>query len=108
MGEACSGRWWMVLPLSLVPPMRRNLGVGVQGKPVNTGTAGTRQRGALTLGAKACANAPDLLAGPFPKGNTLLDGGGQGARELGLGVKQGIIPSGDDFFDASLQVSPLT
>jgi len=38
---------------------------------VDTGTAGAHQRGALTIVAKACTNAPDLLAGPLPKGKAL-------------------------------------
>ena len=74
---------------------------------MDTGTAGACQRGALTLVAKACANAPDLLAGPLPKGNALRDGGGQGAGEGGLVVKERIIPRGYGVVEAHLQVSQV-
>ena len=39
--------------LQLVTPMGGNLGVGVQGKAVDTGTAGACQRGAFPCVAKA-------------------------------------------------------
>ena len=39
--------------LSLVTPVRRNLGGGVEGKPVDTGAARTREPGCLVRIAKA-------------------------------------------------------
>ena len=69
--------------LQLVAPMGRDLGVGVQGKALHAGTAGTGQRGRLTLVAKAGANAPDLLASPLAKGDALLHRGRHGAGEFG-------------------------
>ena len=58
--------------LQLIAPVRRDLGVGVQGKPMYAGTAGTCERWRLALVAKARADAPDLLASPLPKGDALL------------------------------------
>ena len=55
-------------PLQLIAPVRGDLGVGVQGKALDAGTAGTGTRRSLALGAKARANAPDLLAGPLAIG----------------------------------------
>ena len=39
----------------LITPMRWNLGVGVEGKTVDTGTAGTRQFGVFTFLTKSRA-----------------------------------------------------
>jgi hypothetical protein len=55
--------------------------------------------------AKACANAPDLLASPLAKGDALLDGGRQGTGELGRVVAQGVIAGGRRRVEARLQVS---
>jgi hypothetical protein len=46
--------------LQLIAPMGGDLSVGVQGEPVDTGTAGAAQESALDLGTKVRANAPDL------------------------------------------------
>ena len=59
-------------PLQLIPPMGRDLGVGMQGKALHAGTAGTRERGRLAFGAKAGAHAPDFLASPLPKSDAML------------------------------------
>src|SRR5215831_8037949 len=48
----------------LIAPMRRNRRVGVQGKALYAGTAGTGECWGLALVAKPRANAPDPLAGP--------------------------------------------
>src|SRR5262249_45154353 len=77
--------------LQLVTPVGWNVGVGVQRKPLDAGTVGTSQRRHLTLGAKAGANAPDLLAGPLPKSNALLYRGRQGTGQLGGVIHQGVI-----------------
>ena len=87
--------------LQLVEPMGGDLGVGVQGKALDAGTAGTRQRGRLTLGAKACANAPHPLA----KGDALLYRGGHGVGEFGSVIDQRIIAGGHRRVEARLQVS---
>ncbi len=86
--------------------MRWHLGVGVQRKPVDTGTAGARECGAFPCIPKARANTSHLLSGPLAKGNTLLDGGGQGVCEDGLVVQEWIIPRGHGVA-ARLQVSQV-
>ena len=58
--------------LQLIAPMGGDLGVGVQGEPVDAGTEGAAQERALALGAKARANAPDLLSSPLAKSDALL------------------------------------
>ena len=75
----------------LVPSMCWHLGVGVQRKPVNTGTAGARECGAFPFIPKARANTSHLLSGPLSKGNTLLDGNSQGVGEGGRVVHERII-----------------
>jgi hypothetical protein len=72
--------------LQLVAPMGGDLGVGVAGKPVDAGTAGTGECWCRARVAKACAYAPDLLTGPLAKGDALLDGGRHGAGQLGGGI----------------------
>lgn len=67
--------------------------------------SGARQCAALTLVAKASANAPDPLASPLPKGNAPRDGGGQGAGESGLIDNERIIPRGQGGVAARLKVS---
>jgi hypothetical protein len=74
---------------------------------VHAGTARTGERRALTLVAKACANAPDFLSGAFPKGNALLDRGRQRAGQLGLLVHQGVIAGGHRSIDGRLQIPQL-
>ena len=44
--------------LQRIPPVRGDLGVRVQGKSVDAGTAGTAQERALTLAAKLRADVP--------------------------------------------------
>src|SRR5262249_42691404 len=75
----------------LIAPVRRNLGMGVYRKPLHAGTVGTCQRGDLALRAKARADAPDLLAHPFPKGDALRYRGRQGPGERGCVLHQGVI-----------------
>ena len=87
------------------PPASAPLGVGVQGKPVDAGTAGTAQERALTLVAKPRADAPDLLASPLPKSNALLYRSRQGPGQLGGVVAQGVIAGGRRCAEARLQVS---
>jgi hypothetical protein len=65
--------------LQLIPPVRGDLGVGMQGKALHAGTAGTAQYGRLAHMAKACAKAPHLLASPLAKGDALLHGGHHGS-----------------------------
>jgi hypothetical protein len=64
-----------------------NLGVGVEGETVGTGTAGTRQFGAFTFRTKSRANPPNFLSGPLSKGDALCDRSGHGAGELGFVVE---------------------
>jgi hypothetical protein len=92
----------------LVTPMRWDLGVGMERKPVDTGTAGARQCGVFLFIPKARANAAHVLSGPLPKGEALRDGGHHGAGELGLVVTQRIIPRGHGVVDTRLQVSQPT
>jgi hypothetical protein len=57
--------------------------------------------------AKPRADAPDLLASPLPKGDTLLHRSGHRAGELRRIVAQGIISRGHGGIDACLQVSQV-
>jgi len=75
----------------LIAPVRRDLGVGVHRKPLHAGTVGACQHGRLALRAKARADAPDLLAHPFPTGDALRDRGRQGTGERGFVLHQGVI-----------------
>jgi len=68
----------------LVASMGWDLGVGVERKLVDAGTAGARVCGVFPCIAKPRPDAPHLLPGPLPKGDALLDGGGHGTGELGL------------------------
>jgi hypothetical protein len=88
----------------LISPVRGDLGVGVQGKPVDTGTTGTGACGMFPCIAKPRAKAPDLLAGPLPKGDALLDGGRYGTGQLGGVIDQRIIPRGQGVVETHLQI----
>src|SRR5262249_673134 len=91
----------------LIAPMGGDLGVSVQGEPVDAGTAGAAQERALALGAKARANAPDLLSSPLAEGDTLLHRGGHGSGQLGGVIAQGIRVGGHRRIETRLQVSQL-
>jgi len=71
----------------LVTPRRWDLGVRMERKPVDTGTAGARQCGEFSCITKARANPSNFLSGSFPKGDALFDRGRQGASEFGLVVE---------------------
>src|SRR3977135_1348211 len=71
-----------------------DLGVGVQGKSVDTGAARTRECGTFPFITKARANPSHVLSDPLPEGDALRDRGGHGAREIGLVGAQGIIACG--------------
>ena len=85
-----------------------HLGVGVERKAVDTGAARTHECGAFPFITKSRANPSNVLSGPLPTGDALLDRGGHGARELGLVVAQGIIACGHSGGAARLQVAPVT
>src|SRR5262249_30479032 len=89
----------------LIPPMRRNRRVGVEGKAVHTGTARTGQPWRLALSAKARADAAHLLAGSFTPSDAVLNRRRQGPSELRCGVAQGVIPGGHGGLQARLQVA---
>jgi hypothetical protein len=91
--------------LQLITPIRWHLGVGVQRKAVDTGTAGSRQCRGFPFIPKARANPSHLLPGPLANSNTLCDGGRQGVREGGLIVPERIIARGDGGGAVRLQVS---
>jgi len=93
--------------LQLVAPMGGDLGVGVERKALHAGTAGTGKRGRLALGAKACANAPNLLASSLAKGDALLHRGRHGAGQLGGVIDQRIISRGHGDVEARFQVPEL-
>src|SRR5882672_10020706 len=64
--------------------MRWHLSVGVERKPAQTGTAGSRQCGAFPFRAKARTSTPNFLSGPPPKDDALFNRSGHGASELGF------------------------
>src|SRR5262249_1585488 len=66
----------------LIAAMGRDLGVGMQRKAVDTGAARPREPGRLTLVTKSRADAPDVLPGPVPEGDAVLDRSRHGAGEL--------------------------
>src|SRR5262252_8618901 len=92
----------------LIPPMRRNGRVGVEGKPVDTRTARPGEPWRLALRAKARADAAHLLAGSFPTSDAVLDRRRHGPSERGLVVLQWIIPGGHGVIEARLQVAQVT
>src|SRR5262249_24147061 len=94
--------------LHLIPPRRWDRRVRMHGKAVHTRTPRTGELWRLTLVATACANAPDLLAGPLPTGDALLHGSRHGAGERGCVVAQRIIPGGHGGLHARLQISEPT
>ena len=77
--------------LQLVTPVCWDVGVGVQRKPMDTGTAGPCKCGAFPFIPKARANPSHLLSGPLTKGKTLFHGGRHGTGELGFFTDKGII-----------------
>jgi hypothetical protein len=79
----------------------------VQGKALHARTAGTREPWCLALGAKARANAADLLSSPLAKGEALLHRGGHGASERGSVVTQGVIAGRHSGSEARFQVPQL-
>src|SRR5262249_20767819 len=91
----------------LVPPMRWDVGVGMQRKPVDAGTAGTAQERALALGAKARAYVPDLLSSPLAKGDALLHRGRHGTGQLGGVIPQWVIACRHSGVEARFQVPQL-
>ena len=64
-----------------------SLGIGMEGKTVDTSTAGTRQCGAFTFITKSQANPANFLFGPLSKGDALCDRSGHGAGEFGFVVE---------------------
>jgi hypothetical protein len=88
--------------------MRRHRDLGVQRKAVHAGTAGTGEGRAFALVAKPRAYAAHLLAGAFPKGNTLRHRSRHGAGQLRLVVPQRIVARGHGSVEASLQIPQLT
>src|SRR5262249_2425019 len=63
----------------LIAPMRRNIGGGVQGKAVDTGTPRSREGRPFSCIAKPGADAALCLSRVSPKGEALLHGGRRGA-----------------------------
>ena len=93
--------------LRLIAPMRRDLGVGVEGKPVDAGTAGARERGMFPCITKPRPKTPHLLTGSLSKGDALLHRGSQGAGELGRVIDQRIMPRSHGGIDARLQIPQM-
>src|SRR5712691_4505829 len=87
--------------------MGRDLGVGVERKALHAGTAGTGERWRLARVAKPRADAPDLLTGPLPEGNTLLHGGRHGTGEFGRVIAQRVMPRGHGSIATRLQASQV-
>src|SRR5712692_4687917 len=93
--------------LQLITPMGWDLRVGVQGKSVHTGTAGSFEFRPFLFIATTRADAAYFLASPFPKGDALRDRGRHGAGEFGCVVEQRIIASSHGSLNSRLQVSQL-
>jgi hypothetical protein len=93
--------------LHLVAPMGGDMGVGVERKAPHAGTAETGESGRLTRMVTSCADAPDLLTGPLPAGDTLLHGSRHNTGEFGSVVGQGIIACGHGCPRVCLQVSQV-
>src|SRR5262249_20767460 len=89
----------------LIPPMRRNRRVGVEGKPIDTGAARPREPGRLTLVTKSGDDAPEVLPGPVSDGDGRLDRGGTGTGELRGSVAQRIIAGGHGSLYACVQIA---
>jgi hypothetical protein len=90
--------------LQLITPMRRNIGIGMQGKAVHTGTARSRECRPFSFIAKARADAAHFRSSAFPKGNALCDRGRHGAGKLRFGVEQRIIARGHSSLNSHLQI----
>jgi hypothetical protein len=77
--------------------------VGVQGQPVDAGTAGAAQGRAFPLVAKARADTPHPLPGPRAKGHALLDRGRQCAGQLGVVVARRVVARGHHVLGARFE-----
>ena len=91
--------------LQLVAPMGGDLGVGVERKALDAGTAGTGERGRLALGAKACANAPDRWPARSPKAMRCCTEAAMVRASSGASSTRGVIAGGHRRVEARLQVS---
>src|SRR5215510_127093 len=69
----------------LIPPVRGDLGVGVQRKALDAGTVWTGELGRLAFRTKARADAAHVLAGPFAISDAVLDRSRHGPREFRYG-----------------------
>jgi hypothetical protein len=94
--------------VALIPPVRGDVGVGVQRAPVDAGTAGAAAGWLLAFRTKSRADMPDLLAGPFPKGDALLHRGRHGTGEFGGVIPQWVITCRHRGVEAHFQVPQLT
>src|SRR5215471_21447966 len=92
----------------LIPPMRRNGRVGVEGKPVDTRTARPGEPWRLALRAKARADAAHLLAGAFTTSDAVLDRRRHGPSKRGLVVAQRIILGGHRGVQTRVQIAQPT
>jgi hypothetical protein len=90
----------------LIPPVRGDSGIGVEGKPIDTGAVRTREPGRLALRAKARADATHLLSGAFATSDAVLDRSCHGAGEFRGGIAQGIIPGGYGGLHIRFQIAP--
>src|SRR5262249_59624477 len=87
----------------LVPPVRWNRRVSVEGKAVDTGTPRPSEPRRLALRAKTRADTAYVLPGSCAEGDTVLDRSRHGASERRGGVGQGSIPRGHARRDARRQ-----
>jgi len=83
------------------------MGIGVQRKAMDAGTACPDERWHLALVAKAGANAPHLLPRAFAKGDALLHRGRHGTGEFRCVVPQGVIACRHNGVEARFQVPEL-
>src|SRR5262249_36236725 len=90
------------------PPMCWNRRVGVEGKPMDTGTARSRACRAFSFIAKARADAAHGLASALATGDALLPGGDHGRGEGRRVGGEGFMSRGHGVTAARLQVSQVT
>src|SRR5262249_7179810 len=89
----------------LIAPRRRELGVGGEGKPVDTGAVRTSEPWHRALLAKARAETAPVPSGACPPSDSLLAGGGHRPGERRLVIPQRILSGGHGGLHARFQIA---